>query len=335
MLMRSNRARSMGAAGCLLLLMLGMLGSLILGQIPITLPTLVESFADFDPAQVEHLVVRSERLSRTVVAIAIGAALAVAGVLIQSLTRNPLASPGILGINAGALFFVVVGVSLFTLVAPVQLIWLALAGAALAAVTVYALGHEPGRGLSPVRTVLAGVAITALFVSFSQGLLILDQSRFESLLFWLAGSVSGRSLDTVIPLLPVMAAGILISLLLSRQLNLLGLDDEMIQGLGLNVARVRMICGGLIILLAGAAVSIAGLIGFVGLIVPHITRALFGTDHRWLLPASALLGATLVLAADILARLIIPPQEVPVGVVTALLGTPLFLHLARRSRELS
>ncbi|MDX1635430.1 MAG: iron ABC transporter permease [Marinobacter sp.] len=335
MLMHSSRARSVGGAGCLLLLALAILGSLVLGQIPISLATLAESFTSFDPARVEHLVVRSERLTRTVVAMAIGASLAVAGVLIQSLTRNPLASPGILGINAGALFFVVLGFSLFSLLAPSQLIWLALAGAALAAVTVYGLGHEPGQGLSPIRTVLAGVAITALFVSFSQGLLILDQSRFESMLFWLAGSVSGRSLDAVLPLLPWMAGGVLVSLALARQLNLLGLDDDMIQGLGLNVARVRMICGALIILLAGAAVAIGGLIGFVGLMVPHIARGLFGTDHRWLLPAAALLGAILVLAADILARLIIPPREVPVGVVTALLGTPLFLHLARRSREMS
>lgn len=334
-MLNSPAVRFCGSAGCLLVLVLAVVASLLYGHIPVTFPTLLESLTNYDPASLEHLVIRSERMSRTLVAIATGSALAVAGVLIQTLTRNPLASPGILGINAGALFFVVVGASLFSLVLPVQLVWLAFAGAGVAAVLVYLLGQEPGRGLSPVRTVLAGVAITALFVSFSQGLLILNQGRFESLLFWLAGSVSGRSLDMVLPLLPAMGLGILFAVLLSRQLNLLGLDDDMIQGLGLNVAQVRTLCGLLIILLAGSAVAIAGLIGFVGLIVPHMARALFGPDHRWLLPASALLGAALVLLADILARLIIPPREIPVGVVTALLGTPLFLYLARRSRSLS
>ncbi|MFL1485318.1 FecCD family ABC transporter permease [Marinobacter sp. LN3S78] len=334
-MLNSALARSAGGLTCLLLLALAAVASLVYGNIPVTLSTLLDSLLAYDAGNIQHLVIRSERVSRTVVAVAVGAGLAVAGVLMQSLTRNPLASPGILGINAGALFFVVAGATLFSLSLPSDLIWLAFLGAGVAAGFVFTLGQEPGQGLSPVRTVLAGVAITALFVSFSQGLLIMNQDRLESLLFWLAGSVSGRSLDSVAALLPIIAVAIVITLLIARQLNLLGMDDEVIQGLGLNVVRTRLLCVVLVIALAGTAVAIAGLIGFVGLIVPHIARAIFGTDHRWLLPTSALIGAALLLIADTVARLVIPPQEIPVGVVTALLGTPLFLHLARKTRSLT
>lgn len=326
-----NTIRVLGVAGCLILLALAVFGSLLLGHITVSVNALVGSLFDYQPGNLEHLVVRSERMARTLIAVAVGAGLAVAGVLMQTLTRNPLASPGIFGINAGALFFVVVGASLFSLTAPTELIWLAFTGAALAAALVYLLGRDPGQGLSPVRTVLAGVAITALFVSFSQGLLILNQDRFESILFWLAGSVSGRSLNTVASLLPMVAAGVVLTFALTRQLNVLGLDDDVTRGLGLNAGRVRLIAGLIVIVLAGTSVAVAGLIGFVGLIVPHIARRLFGTDHRWLLPAAAIIGATLLVAADTLARLVIPPQEIPVGVMTALMGTPLFLHLARKT----
>lgn len=334
-MLTSLLARTSGTLFCLGLLLVATVSSLVFGHISVSLDMLAASLMDYDPGSLEHLVVRTERFSRTVTALVVGAGLAIAGVLMQTLTRNPLASPGILGINAGAMFFVVVGATLFSLTSPSELVWAAFTGAATAAFLVYFLGQEAGRGISPVRTVLAGVAVTALFVSFAQGLLILNQDRFESILFWLAGSVSGRELDAIAPLLPLFCLAMLVALLLSRQLNLLGLDDEVIRGLGLRVGQVRLLVGLAVIVLAGTSVAMAGLIGFVGLIVPHMARGIFGTDHRWLLPMSAILGATLMLAADTVARLIIPPQEVPVGVMTALLGTPLFLHLARQVRKLS
>ncbi|MEQ8184415.1 FecCD family ABC transporter permease [Marinobacter salarius] len=328
-------AKTLGTLLCLGLLLAATVSSLIFGHIPVSLAMLINSLTDYDPGSLEHLVIHSERFSRTVTSVVVGAGLAIAGALMQTLTRNPLASPGILGINAGAMFFVVIGATLFSLTSPSQLVWAAFTGAATAAVLVYFLGQEAGRGVSPVRTVLAGVAVTALFVSFAQGLLILNQDRFESILFWLAGSVSGRDLDAIVPLLPLFGGALILALLLSRQLNLLGLDDEVIRGLGLRVGQVRLLIGLVVIVLAGTSVAMAGLIGFVGLIVPHMARGLFGTDHRWLLPLSAIIGATLLLAADTLARLVIPPQEIPVGVMTALLGTPLFLHLARHVRKVS
>ena len=329
------QARMLGTLLCLGLLLAATVSSLIFGHIPVSLEMLANSIVDYDPGSLEHLVIHTERFSRTVTSMIVGSGLAIAGALMQTLTRNPLASPGILGINAGAMFFVVVGATLLSLTSPSQLVWAAFTGAATAAVLVYFLGQEAGRGVSPVRTVLAGVAVTALFVSFAQGLLILNQDRFESILFWLAGSVSGRELDAIVPLLPLFGGALILALLLSRQLNLLGLDDEVIRGLGLRVGQVRLLIGLVVIVLAGTSVAMAGLIGFVGLIVPHMARGLFGTDHRWLLPLSAIIGATLLLAADTLARLVIPPQEIPVGVMTALLGTPLFLHLARHVRKVS
>tara|TARA_R100000322_G_scaffold156405_1_gene115884 strand:+ start:3057 stop:4061 length:1005 start_codon:yes stop_codon:yes gene_type:complete len=325
--------RFLGLIGCVLLLLLAAFASLKFGHIQIPFESLVGSFVAYDPGSLEHLVVRSERFARTTTALAVGAGLAIAGALMQTLTRNPLASSGILGINAGAMFFVVMGATFLSLSTPADLVWAAFSGAATAGVLVYFLGQTAGRGISPVRTVLAGVAVTALFVSFAQGLLILNQDRFESLLFWLAGSVSGRDLAAVVPLLPIFAIALLLALFIAPQLNLMGLDDDVMRGLGLKVGQVRLLAGALVIVLAGTSVAMAGLIGFVGLIVPHLARGIFGTDHRWLLPTCALIGATLLLAADTVARLVIPPQEIPVGVMTALLGTPLFLHLARQARR--
>ena len=313
-----------------------MLAALHTGDRSIAFATILRALGDpSGVGRIDRIILFEVRLPRALLAVLVGAALGVAGAIAQGVMRNPLAEPGILGINAGAMFFVVVGATLFSLTSPSELVWAAFTGAATAAFLVYALGQEAGRGISPVRTVLAGVAVTALFVSFAQGLLILNQDRFESILFWLAGSVSGRDLNAMLPLLPLFCLALVVALLLSRQLNLLGLDDEVVRSLGLKVGQVRLLIGLVVIVLAGTSVAMAGLIGFVGLIVPHMARGIFGTDHRWLLPLSAILGATLLLAADTVARLVIPPQEVPVGVMTALLGTPLFLHLARHLRKVS
>ncbi|WP_165855733.1 FecCD family ABC transporter permease [Marinobacter sp. JSM 1782161] len=332
--MLTSRAGKLAGLLCALVLVLaGFAGSLALGTFHTAPAVVIDALVAFDPASTSHLIITAERLPRAVLAMLVGASLAVSGALMQSLTRNPLASPGILGINAGAMLFVVVSAALLQTSAPQTLVWAAFLGAAVAAALVYALGRQPGSGISPLRTVLAGVAVTALFVSFAQGLLVINQERFGSLLFWLAGSVSGRDLETVRSLLPLFLTALLLCLLLTRQLNILGLDDELVRALGQRTGLVRLGVGVIVILLAGASVALAGMIGFIGLIVPHLARGLFGRDHRWLLPACALLGAALLLLADTAARLIIPPQEIPVGVMTALLGTPLFLFLASRQKH--
>ncbi|WP_136253494.1 FecCD family ABC transporter permease [Onishia niordana] len=304
--------------------------SMMLGNTDIAPLTFVQALLHYDPSQVAHIIILRERLPRAVIAALVGASLAIAGALMQTMTRNPLASPSLLGINAGAMFFVVIAVSLLPLHTPGEYIWAALLGALVAAGLVVVLSRGQQGELSPLRVVLAGVAITAMFVSFSQGLLIIDQQSFESVLYWLAGSVSGRELSLVVPLLPFFAIALALCALLVRHANALMLGDDMVKGLGMRAGTIKLLLGLAVILLAGSSVALAGMIGFVGLIVPHMARGLFGVDHRWLLPACALLGASLLLLADVASRFLMAPQDVPVGVMTALIGTPFFIYLARR-----
>lgn len=327
--------RASRIAGLLLSLVLvatAFAASVMLGTTDIAPPTFVQALVQYDPTRVAHIIIVTERLPRAVIAALVGASLAIAGALMQTVTRNPLASPGILGINAGAMFFVVVAVSLLPLHTPAEYVWAALLGALVAACLVVMLSRGRQGELSSLRVVLAGVAVTAMFVSFSQGLLIVDQQSFESVLYWLAGSVSGRELSVVIPLLPLFGIALLLCILLVRHANALMLGDDMVKGLGMRAGTIKLLLGLVVILLAGSSVALAGMIGFVGLIVPHMARGLFGVDHRWLLPACALLGASLLLLADVASRFLMPPQDVPVGVMTALIGTPFFIYLARRKQ---
>lgn len=316
----------------LVVVALAFAASVMLGSTKIAPPTFAQALLHYDPSRVAHIIILKERLPRAVIAALVGASLAMAGVLMQTVTRNPLASPSILGINAGAMFFVVIAVSLLPLHTPAQYVWAALLGALVAAGLVVALSRGRQGELSSLRVVLAGVAITAMFVSFSQGLLIIDQQSFESVLYWLAGSVSGRELSLVVPLLPFFASALVLCVLLVRHANALLLDDDMVKGLGMPAGAIKLLIGLAVILLAGSSVALAGMIGFVGLIVPHMARGLFGVDHRWLLPACALLGASLLLLADVASRFLMAPQDVPVGVMTALIGTPFFIYLARRTQ---
>ncbi|MCA6927548.1 FecCD family ABC transporter permease [Pectobacterium versatile] len=312
------------------LLLLSIVASLMLGQTTISFGAVFNALFHYDPQQIDHILVLTTRLSRTVIAIVVGASLAVAGALMQALTRNPLASPGIFGINAGAMFAIVLLSSLFTFSSQIALAWTAYLGAAVAGVMVYVLGTLGNARSSHLRIVLAGAAISALFISFTQALLVINQDGLDSMLFWLAGSVSGRSLSMLLPLLPYFVIALFLALLLARHLNILVAGDEIAKGLGQRTALVRALSGLCVIGLAGGAVAIAGNIGFVGLIVPHIVRRVLSADHRWLLPGCAIFGATLLLLADVVSRLLIVPQEVPVGAMTALLGAPFFIYLARR-----
>lgn len=326
----THSAKGWGMLASATLLLVAFWLSLAIGQTEMAWSSVFNALTAYQPGNIDHLIVRTERFSRTIIAALVGSSLAVAGALMQTLTRNALAAPSVLGINAGAMLLLVVASTWWGLTSPFALVWVAFLGAGGAAFLVYLLGRSPGRGLSSVRVVLAGVAMTALFVSLAQGVLIAHQDQFESLLFWLAGSVAGRELSAVTPLLPLFGAALLLCALLCRSLNLLALDDEVATGLGQHTGTIKLLTGSAVIVLAGGAVAIAGMIGFVGLIVPHMVRGIFGRDHHWVLPGCALSGASLLMLADTGARLLIPPQEVPVGIMTALLGTPFFLYLARR-----
>ena len=314
-------------------LLVSFISSVAFGQYAVPLSSVWQSVWHYDPHSIDHVILHTIRLSRAVVATVVGAALAVSGVLMQTLTRNPLASPAIFGVNAGAVFFIVLFTQCFAVSALSDYLWIAFLGAALAGALVYGLGSMGHDGLSPVRMVLAGAAITAMFVAFTQGLLVIGQEGLDSVLFWIAGSVSGRELESVLPVIPYVALGLGVALWLSPHINILLSGDDIAKGLGQNTVLLKVALSILIIGLAGASVAMAGNIGFIGLVIPHMARAWVGHDHKWLLPLSALWGASLLLLSDLISRFVWLPQEVPIGVITALIGTPFFIYLARKGHQ--
>ncbi|GAA1319189.1 iron chelate uptake ABC transporter family permease subunit [Leucobacter albus] len=291
--------------------------------------------AVFNRSDIEdHFVIWDLRIPRTVVAIAVAAALGVAGALIQALTRNPLADPGILGVNSGASFAVAIGVGVFGVTSITQYIWFAFAGALVVTLAVYAIGSAGRGGADPLRLVLAGVALGAALSGLTSALTLLDPQAFDKMRNWGAGTVVGRGLDLVWPVLPFLAAGLVIAFLMARPLNAIALGEDLARALGANVLRTRIFVIIAVTLLAGGATAIAGPIGFIGLMVPHVARWIVGPDQRWILAYTIALAPILLLVADIAGRLIMRPAEVPVGIVTAFVGAPVLIVLIRR-RKLS
>lgn len=282
--------------------------------------------------------VLSARGDRTLVGLLVGAAVAMAGTALQGITRNPLADPGILGINAGASLLVVLGISWFGINSLLAYMGFALVGATLATVAVAALAAAASRGFGassgPVAMALAGMVFTAGATSVASALLIADGKSLDVYRFWQVGSVAGRDVADVVPALPLFALGFVVLLLVGRRLDVLAMGDGVARGLGEHPARLRLVIGGAAVALAAASVAVAGPIGFVGLVAPHLLRALIGTSYRLLLPASAFVGASLVVLADTLGRVVSPPGEVQVGIMTAVLGCPALLWVVARMRKL-
>lgn len=303
--------------------------SVALGTTQIPLERTFSAFTDYDASH-EHVVVIDVRVPRALIAAVVGAALGVAGALMQAVSRNPLAEPGILGISWGAALAAVGGQAALGIGSTTGVVWSALVGAALAGGLVVVLGSAGREGLSPSRLVVAGAAISTLLWALLQGLLVLDQQSLEASRRWLAGSIVGRETDVLVQVLPYQAAGLAIAVVLARPLTALSLGDSVARGLGQRVGLVKAAAAAAVVLLAGSAVAVAGPIVLVGLAVPHLARFLVGRDYRRVLPAAAAGGAVLLLAADVAARFVIHPEEVPVGVMTALIGGPFFLHVARR-----
>ncbi|MBA8794014.1 iron complex transport system permease protein [Friedmanniella endophytica] len=329
------RRRSLLVGGlvlCAVVLALLALVSLAVGTRAVPLGTVVEALTRYDPADTDQLVVVTLRIPRTVVGLLVGAALGLAGCVMQGVTRNPLADPGILGVNAGAALFVVLAIGVLGVSSVGGYVWFAFAGAALAAVVVYAVAAVGREGATPVKLALAGAALTAGFGAVTTALLLLDQRTFDEFRFWQVGSLTGRDLGVVAAVSPFLAVGGLLALGLGRSLNTLALGDEVARGLGARVGTVRLVSALSVVLLCGAATAAAGPIGFVGLVIPHLARTLVGPDHRWLLPYSMLLGPVLLLAADVLGRVIARPAEVQVAIVTAVIGAPVFIALVRRRK---
>lgn len=315
---------------CALLLALCVVASLAIGSQDIPLREILAAFTDYDGSDA-HAIVRDLRVPRTEVGLLVGAALGAAGALMQGTTRNPLAEPGILGINAGAAFAVVIAIKYLSVSTTLGYAAFALLGAAVTAVLVFALGMS-GRGASAVSLALAGAVLAALFVSLTSALLVFDAQTLDQFRFWIVGSIGGRGSDVALAVAPIIAAGLVVAFASGRGLNALALGDDTARALGQNVARSRLIGVVGFVLLAGGAVAAAGPIAFVGLAVPHIARGIVGPDYRWTIPYSVLLGAILLLAADVLGRIAARPSELGVGIVTALLGAPFFIWLVRRRK---
>ncbi|WP_223066973.1 FecCD family ABC transporter permease [Paenibacillus caui] len=306
-----------------MVLLIAIVGSLSVGVASISWKELVEGFKGADSKS--YSILMTIRLPRTVASIIVGANLAVAGALMQAMLRNPLASPQVFGINSGASLIVVAAVAFLPNIGSSNLIYLAFLGAVLGGAIVYSFSAKGG--MTPVKLALAGMAVHLLLASVTQSILIFDE-RISDVLYWLAGSVDRASWSAISIVWPWSVAGLLFAIALSRPVSLLSLGGETAEGLGLNVRLMRLIIALIVVILAGASVSLAGAIGFVGLMVPNIVKMLVGENYSRVLPLSALCGAGLLTLADVLGRFIAYPYESPVGIVTALLGGPFFLYLA-------
>ncbi|TKD70496.1 FecCD family ABC transporter permease [Pseudalkalibacillus hwajinpoensis] len=328
-ILQTNNRKWLGIALGFLIVVALMASSVVYGLTSITWSTALQAFTEFDGSN-EHIIIIENRVPRALIGAAVGASLAVAGALMQAITRNPLASPSILGVNAGASFAIVVAVTFFSVTSLAAFSWLAFLGAALASVIVYVLGTLGREGLTPMKLTLAGAAIAAMFSSLTQGMLVLNEKALEDVLFWLAGSIEGRSLDMLGAVIPYIVIGLVGAVFISKKINTLVMGEDVAKGLGQRTLLVKAGAALLIVLLAGGSVAVAGPIALVGIVVPHLARFLTGSDYRWIIPYSAIIGAILLLAADIAARYVIMPLEAPVGVLTAVIGTPFFIYIARR-----
>lgn len=310
-------------------LILIMTASISIGVSDIGWRDILESFTAFDSSSTSHVIIRDLRIPRILAAALVGAFLAVSGVIMQALTLNPLASPSIMGVTSGSAFMIAVAFAFYPQSNYWQLILWSFAGAGLGTGMVFLIGSFSKRGLTPVKLALAGAAVSALLQSLST-IIAIHFNVARDISFWFAGGVAGVRMESV-RLIGILAfAGLIVAFALSRSLTIMGLGEEMAKGLGIRIGWIKFISVLVVLILTGAAVSIAGTVGFIGLVIPHIAKKVMGMNYRWVIPGSAVFGAGLLVLADIAARTINPPYETPVGALTALIGVPFFLFLARK-----
>lgn len=306
--------------------------SITVGARPVALAAAWSALTAFDPTLTDHRIIWDLRLPRTIIGLAVGAALGLAGAVLQGATRNPLADPSILGIHAGAAVFVVLGVAVLGITQLSLYVWLAFIGAGVAMLVVYAVASLGREGATPVKLALAGAAMTAAMQSVTSAILLTSPRTLDEIRFWQVGSLAGRDMEIFVQVAPFLAIGIALALATGRMLDGLSMGEDVARALGQNVGRSRAVAGLAAVILAGAATAAAGPIAFVGLTVPHVARAITGPNYRWILPYSMLLAPILLLGADVVGRVIAPPGEVQVGIVTAFLGAPVFIALVRRRK---
>lgn len=313
----------------LLIFALGL--SISIGAADIELETVWNAMFHFSPELTQHQIIMELRLPRALAAVLVGAALAVAGALMQGMTRNPMADSGLLGLNAGAGLALAICFALL----PGTPFWLMMVysflGAGLGAGLVFGISYMAKGGMTPVRLTLAGAAVSMLLIAISEGIAIYFRVG-QDLAFWYAGGISGATWMQIQMVVLWVAAGLVCALLLAKSISLLSLGEEIAAGLGVRTGVIKILGMIIVLILAGSAVSMVGAVGFVGLLIPHIARFLVGVDYRWVIPSSAVLGSLLMVFADILARNVNPPQEIPIGALIAVIGVPFFLYLALKQK---
>ncbi|MFE7485619.1 FecCD family ABC transporter permease [Streptomyces sp. NPDC057552] len=330
-LVRTNSGRALGLLVALAVLALALAASLAVGAKPVPLPDVWRALTAYDGS--EHaFIVRELRLPRALLGLVAGAALGVSGALIQALTRNPLADPGILGVNAGAGFAVTIGVGFLGLSSIGAYLWLSFVGAVVVTALVYVIGSAGQGGGTPIRLTLVGVALGAVLAGVSSAITLLNPDAFTKLVGWSAGSLAGRDWSILLTVLPFIGAGLLLAFLAARPLNAVALGDDLARSLGANLVRTRLLVIVAVTLLAGAATAAAGPIGFVGLMVPHVARWFIGPDQRWIIPYTVVCAPLLLIAADVIGRVVLSPQELQAGIVTAFVGAPVLILLVRRKK---
>ena len=317
--------------GTLLLLMVVLVLSILVGANPLSVPSVLDALRGAGSNEANY-VVWTQRVPRTVAGLMVGAALSVAGALVQSYTRNPLADTGLLGVNAGAAFFVAVGIAFFGITSPAGYVWLACLGALVLTAVVYTIGSAGGEAAGPVRLTMAGVALGAVLSGLTTGLTLTNPDAFDRMRGWSAGSLLERDFSVLLPILPFLICGVLVAALVAPGLNSISLGSDVARSQGVNVRRTQSLVLVAVTLLAGGATAIAGPLVFVGLVVPHIVRWGVGVDQRRIVIGSLLFGPCLVLLSDIVGRVAVLPSEMPVGVVTAFVGAPLLIALVRRAK---
>lgn len=329
--LRKRRVRGLMVAVAILIVMA--LLSLALGSRTIGFSETLHALWEPDFSNDEHLIIRELRIPRTLLAVIAGMALGTAGTIMQAVTRNPLAEPGLLGINAGAAVAVILGIVAFNVTAMAHYVWFGFAGAGLAGVGVFILGDAHGKANNPVQLVLAGAGLSVVLASIT-GIVVINApvSVLDQFRHWAAGSVEGRGFDVIAILAPAVAAGLVAAMSIAGNLNAMALGKDFGAALGVNLHVTWLLACGSVMLLAGAATAAAGPIAFVGLVAPHLARTVVGQDYRWILPYSALFASILLLGADILGRLIAAPSEIAAGIIALLLGGPFFIFVVRRFR---
>jgi len=318
--------------GGIFALLFGIALSVSFGAADIALSTVWEAIFRFNPELTPHQIIQEIRLPRVIGGAMVGACFAVAGALMQGMTRNPMADSGLLGLNAGAGFVLALCFAFLPGLPFKYVILYSFMGAALGAGLVFGIGSLAKGGLTPLRLVLSGAAVSALLVALSEGISLYFRIG-QDLAFFYAGGVAGTKWSHLQVMLPWIIGALLVSFMIARSITLLSLGEDVATGLGQNTRLVKLIAILMVLILAGTAVSVVGAVGFVGLIIPHLTRYLVGVDYRWIIPCSAILGSLLVVLADLAARMINPPTEVPIGALIALIGVPFFLYLARKERR--